>query len=430
MSAPDFFFEVQARSRSQWRKLEADSSLAAPWWQLFRQVQSPANVVSELLQNAEDAGASEAHVLIRDGIFIFEHNGRDFTADDFSSLCSFGQSNKRFLHSIGFRGIGFKSVFSIGDEVHVHTPSLSFAFQARRFTLPVWLGKEFTEGSTRIEIPIRDEHVLKRLQENLNYWKKHPFALFFLDHISKLVIDGFEIQKKIVGRGPVNDSYQVVMKARRTYSVLIFNSRDEEFPPEALEEIRRERSVFDLEMPPCRVQIILGLPSNQLVYVVLPTNVKVDLPFSCNAPFIQDPGRFVIKDPSISPTNRWLLDRIGRLARESLESWLRNRKLSIQDRSSAYRLLPGKPSRTASTLGTTVTEAICKHFESALQNSAVLLTARGTLVTQEKCIAPPRVAYEVWPIKELGTVFGDAYQEGILSDHVSDEHRKRLKSWG
>ena len=57
-------------------------------------------------------------------IFVFTHNGEDFTEEHFASLCRFGYSNKRALHTIGFRGIGFKSTFSLGDVVNfTHRPS-------------------------------------------------------------------------------------------------------------------------------------------------------------------------------------------------------------------------------------------------------------------------------------------------------------------
>ncbi len=113
-SAPDFFKTVADKSKSRWLQLEADPELAGPWHQLFSQVQSPRHVLSELLQNADDAGAKNVSVSIEDDYFILEHDGKDFTGDEFASLCRFGYSNKRNLHTIGFRGIGFKSTFSLG----------------------------------------------------------------------------------------------------------------------------------------------------------------------------------------------------------------------------------------------------------------------------------------------------------------------------
>ena len=54
---PPFFVDVQRRTTERWKQLESDPELAGPWRQLFSQVQSPRHVVSELLQNADDAGA-------------------------------------------------------------------------------------------------------------------------------------------------------------------------------------------------------------------------------------------------------------------------------------------------------------------------------------------------------------------------------------
>jgi len=136
---PVFFDEIQKVSSRRWDQLEADPELAAPWHQLFTQVQSPRHVLSELLQNADDAEATEVAVELSDEYFIFTHNGADFTKENLESICKFGYSNKRKMHTIGFRGIGFKSTFSLGDTVELRTPSLSISFHKNRFTQPVWV---------------------------------------------------------------------------------------------------------------------------------------------------------------------------------------------------------------------------------------------------------------------------------------------------
>lgn len=100
---PAYFEKVRCRAAERWYQLEQDPVLAGPWHQLFKQVQSPRHVVSELLQNADDAGATMASVDIQDGDFVFTHNGEDFIEEHFTSLCRFGYSNKRALHTIGFR---------------------------------------------------------------------------------------------------------------------------------------------------------------------------------------------------------------------------------------------------------------------------------------------------------------------------------------
>lgn len=72
---PDYFESIRQKAAGRWVQLEQDPELAGPWHQLFKQVQSPRHVVSELLQNADDAGASEAAVDLQDGEFVFTHNG-------------------------------------------------------------------------------------------------------------------------------------------------------------------------------------------------------------------------------------------------------------------------------------------------------------------------------------------------------------------
>src|SRR5437899_5864042 len=134
---PAFFEPIRQKAAARWDQLDGDPELAGPWHQLFKQVQSPRHVVSELLQNADDAGATRAFVEIEGDGFVFSHNGEDFTEEHFASLCRFGYSNKRALHTIGFRGVGFKSTFSLGDQVRLLTPTLSVAFERKRFTEPI-----------------------------------------------------------------------------------------------------------------------------------------------------------------------------------------------------------------------------------------------------------------------------------------------------
>lgn len=307
---PAFFEEIHKKALERWNQLEADPELAGPWKQLFRQVQSPRHVLSELLQNADDAGARHVTVRVEDDVFTFEHDGHDFTEEEFASLCRFGFSNKRTLYTIGFRGIGFKSTFSLGESVVLLTPTLAVRFEKQRFTLPIWIEDAPDCDRTRISVRIKDEKRKEDLRKNFNEWIQSPASLLFFRHIEELEIDGQKIRRERVGKGPIAGSEIIRLVSVKAYDVLCLTSEEEPFPDEALEEIRQERDVEDLHLPPCRVQLVVGLPKTQRLYVVLPTGAELDLPFSCNAPFLQDPGRYGIKDPSTSPTNRWLLARL------------------------------------------------------------------------------------------------------------------------
>jgi len=334
MKPPKFFNQIALKAQKRWEQLEADPELAGPWHQLFRQVQSPRHVVSELLQNADDAGAKSASVRIEDGVFNFEHDGGDFDAEQFASLCRFGFSNKRTLHTIGFRGVGFKSTFSLGDTVEVHSQTLAVCFKKKRFTEPVWLPSARPSQRTLIRVRIADRNRVSALRKNFEEWAQSPASLLFFNRLKELTIEGQVIRRQPLGKGPVEGSSWVKLVGAGVEKLLIVESDLAPFPAEAAEEIYAERGVAaeDLQLPACRVEIVLGLSETKRLYVVLPTGAELSLPFSCNAPFIQDTARYAIKDPAMSPTNRWLLERTGKLVGKAMLQWLGNSELPLKDR--------------------------------------------------------------------------------------------------
>lgn len=82
----------------------------------------------ELLQNADDARATSFYVK-RFGEYLFvANNGRPFNIKDLESLCRSASSNKVRGTTIGYRGIGFKSVVSFAKEVHLISGDFEITF--------------------------------------------------------------------------------------------------------------------------------------------------------------------------------------------------------------------------------------------------------------------------------------------------------------
>ena len=422
---PDYFETIRQNAARRWVQLEQDPELAGPWHQLFKQVQSPRHVVSELLQNADDAGATEAAVDLRDGEFAFTHNGEDFTAEHFASLCRFGYSNKRALHTIGFRGIGFKSTFSLGDEVRLATPTLSVAFHRERFTEPVWCDIAKHLSRTSVEVAIKDEHRRRDLEKNLKEWLRSPASLLFFHHIRSLRIGDEEVRWESQGAGPIPDSEWMSLSSSPEKKHLLIRSPAEDFPAEALEEIRQERMVSadqEAVFPPCRVEIVLGLVGR--FYVILPTGVAPNLPFACNAPFVQDPARVKIKDPDISPTNRWLLGRAGKLAAATMRAWLANESLGQDERAQAYRLLTESDAEDGSLDGSCAS-LIDEAIEDELASTSFVLTEEGGLECSGVCIAVQPAMVEIWSNQQVLALI-DREEQALLSHYVAKGNRDLL----
>lgn len=103
--------------------------------------------VYELLQNAEDAGASRIKFEQYEDRLVVLHDGHPFSMDNLQRLCDIGKSDKTDdLNQIGEFGVGFKSVFGICETVRLYShPSKAdqdagyhqFAVEIKDFTHPV-----------------------------------------------------------------------------------------------------------------------------------------------------------------------------------------------------------------------------------------------------------------------------------------------------
>ena len=427
--SPAFFEPIRQRASQRWEQLESDPELAGPWHLLFKQVQSSRHILSELLQNADDADATEASVCIEDGAFIFTHNGEDFTEEHFASLCRFGYSNKRALHTIGFRGIGFKSTFSLGKRVELFTPTLSVVFDQDRFTEPKWVNGSLETGDlTTVRVAISDDHRRAEVEKNLQEWLKSPVSLLFFKHVRRIQIGDSELHWGSLGPGPVHNTEWPALHGDDDESFLIARSDPEPFPEEALAEIRQERMLNieeDAEFPACVIEIVLGIEGR--LFVVLPTGVKTALPFASNAPFIQDPARLKIKDMETSPTNRWLLQRAGKLAAEVMLEWLRQSSSDPIERARAYDLMPDVDHDDSSLEGV-CGKIVEKAFAEVIEGQKFLLTDDGQLTASKKSIIIPEAILDVWPSAQA-TVLLDEDGRPALSRHVSAKNRAKLLSW-
>jgi hypothetical protein len=406
---PEYFEPIRQAAERRWQQLEADPELAGPWHQLFKQVQSPRHVLSELLQNADDAGASEASARVVNGVFEFTHNGEDFQPDHFASLCRFGYSNKRSLHTIGFRGIGFKSTFSLGPVVAIRTSSLSVYFEKDRFTLPCWYDNQANDPNTTcILVKIQDELRQVELAKNLAEWRQSPVSLLFFRNIRRLTLEGDQLFWHSQGPGPIKDSEWYALNDSASARFLLARSEAEEFPEECIAEIKQERilgSDSDFSLPASRVELVLGASAG--IYVVLPTAVKPDLPFACNGPFMQDPARVKIKDPETSPTNRWLLSRVGKLAASCMCDWLANQSLDMKSRAEAYRFLPKAGVLTDKLKVSFIVSdqqgiegecfgEVSKSFLANIQCNRIVLAHDGSVEHSGTCIALDKQVQDIW----------------------------------
>jgi len=125
----DGFLEDVRKKRANYIKAAQDNDFTDGIENLLtRLYPDNAHFVYELLQNAEDAGATKVYFSLQKDCLYFLHNGgKKFSVDDINSITSIGQSQKlEDTNKIGKFGVGFKSVFSYTNTPSVHSSSVSF----------------------------------------------------------------------------------------------------------------------------------------------------------------------------------------------------------------------------------------------------------------------------------------------------------------
>jgi hypothetical protein len=86
--------------------------------------------IFELIQNAEDAGATELAFELFEDRLELRHDGRPFTEADVRGVCGVGQSAKSGdLTAIGKFGIGFKSVYAYTRTPRIHSGDEHFRIE-------------------------------------------------------------------------------------------------------------------------------------------------------------------------------------------------------------------------------------------------------------------------------------------------------------
>ena len=91
--------------------------------------------IFELIQNAVDSYVDTAEesldirMELRDGYLVFMHNGKAFSDRDVEGICGIGNGSKgNDSKKIGYKGIGFKSVFVHSNDVVIASGEHCFRF--------------------------------------------------------------------------------------------------------------------------------------------------------------------------------------------------------------------------------------------------------------------------------------------------------------
>ena len=100
---------------------------------IINQYSDRTHFIYEILQNAEDAGATEIRFqLEKDRLYIY-HNGRPFNEKDIQGVCGIADGTKEDGTRIGHFGIGFKSVYCYTEKPQIYSDQYHFVIKNQLF---------------------------------------------------------------------------------------------------------------------------------------------------------------------------------------------------------------------------------------------------------------------------------------------------------
>ncbi|WP_333621113.1 DEAD/DEAH box helicase [Sphingobacterium multivorum] len=152
------WFEKLAKDREESAIMLEKPSMRGIKNSVVEKYSDQAHFIYELLQNANDAKATESSFELTPEGLYFKHNGtihfsvsnpetedidKDINAlGHINSITSIANSNKT-ESSIGKFGVGFKAVFQYTETPHIYDPN--FQFKIERFIIPVKLDNDLQE---------------------------------------------------------------------------------------------------------------------------------------------------------------------------------------------------------------------------------------------------------------------------------------------
>lgn len=290
--------------------------------------------IFELLQNAVDSfdihkqTVLEIRIVLTDNLLVFMHNGSPFSERDLEGLCDIGNGNKIMdAKKIGYKGIGFKSVFMHSHRVTVWTAGTCFKFDkeaCEAFAKSKGSGYEDvkmpwqiipiltktpsginTEGFNVITyIEISNKKSLKRKVEKL--LSDTRFLLFL--KVDDLRVSFWEEGEEILNlsKKQTADELTLSVNGNPQSSWLIYSTEvklTSEVKDALVHDSKTPTKLKDSDSVEISFAIALDKDKNiiplsdAVMYTYLPTSFSFGLNFIVNANFITDAGRQqIVKD--------------------------------------------------------------------------------------------------------------------------------------
>ena len=299
--------------------------------------------IYELLQNADDASNQtdmlDAQIAFVGDYVIISHKGEPFTEIDIESISSAGDGTKiEDITKTGFKGIGFKSVFSHSNYVIIKSKNFCFRYDKNNWEghwndrnwgikshwqnervakrketqpkmpwqiIPIWtelpielnrlaIFKEFNVSTI-----IKYDKIDTLKKDLINLLSNTQILLFLRSKKVKITVDGSENltiiksqngETTTLNRNGILHSEWIIKKYQFPISVDVQREiNEDEKLPRKLKDASHTEIAFAIQLEKGKLRAVDKI--NRLIFTYLPTSINYDFPFLVNATFLTDAGR-------------------------------------------------------------------------------------------------------------------------------------------
>ena len=292
----------------------------------------PETFIYELLQNADDnAGIKDVNVtfFITDKYLLVFHNGDTFKFNNVFAICSVNAEDKSDdIDKIGFKGIGFKSVFKDNDWVFINSGEYSFRFDQSKYSvekpwqlMPIW-----TPVDDDLEISIRknerflSENVsiaLRPKDNDIKLLSKYSktLELFNDDRILLFLKKVRQVHVSLQNKEKIHCRKNNAIWDIREYTIEV-NDKIKNWLNEQIRNNNQEVPIKYQDIDKFKISYAYKVDKNKVLQIVdstlfnyLPLSISLGFPFLVNSDFIPDGDR---EELYLNVWNEYLMIEIGR----------------------------------------------------------------------------------------------------------------------
>lgn len=373
---------------------------------IINQYSDRTHFIYEILQNAEDAGATYINFKLEQSRLIIFHNGRPFNERDIEGVCGIADGTKDDGTRIGHFGIGFKSVYCYTETPFIYSGKYHFQIKNQLFPEEVSAKSGLSYEETCMILPFNKGSVSEQIayQEIRNALIKKITAesILMLNSIADVTIeiDGYDKILHINKQKYPMDKVYADNVFGLSLCTTIKNIRT------GKEEMADSDYLFFTDAEPKATAIIFKVDGKELkavknskIYAYFPTAKEAHQNFYIHAPFDTTPARDNFKEGAeYGKHNLMMVGNLGKLIWFAF-TWMRDHEyLSVAGFNTVFPIYEYEED-----------DILYGLYENSID------------IIQEEKILPTNIPHE---FKHIDKIY--VSQSGIISEVFDDDDLRSL----